>query len=1015
MSTSSNSDNNNMLDKGLSSNICESMKARLIPSSPPSGGGGTSSPPSLSSSPPSTDPENNLNKRSSEKGLMYFDKPVLNIDDQNYTINTPPAAYPNRGVNNSSPDQVLVNVTSPQAHLHLGYNTNNACVPGDIRRSAVTCRCRAKSPVSSSNNPFLLSSPGPTTTTSPTSTSPVATTHTLSSLFPLVECRTCFHKECAPYCNSHHCKRLPPDSLQGPKPLPQDVPLAEWSAGNVVDWMAALNLSSYTELFKSKDIKGADLISLDEEKLGNMGIKDEFHQQSILVCINQLQGEGLLGGRDTDPSLMEAFTTPSSFHNLVPQSFNTLHKCDKCKQYLRGFVHQGQYCKDCDAILHRTCAATGMKPCVPSPVNRIVLSHVFGLSLCKQKMINESQVPLLLVRCCDELLRRARNSSTLDIYRLYRKTTPQEELNRLREACDRAYPDMYEVNLDHYEAETIAYLVKRYLQELPDPVIPERWHDNFVNTARTVHSEDECLKHFAQYLTEFPTHHYDTLKFLMTHFLQLCELQVSKGKKEPPTILIRSICHVIMRPPWDKIIELASNTEANMRVLEVLLRRMDWGVPVPTFDTAPVPPPRLPYPTNIQSPTSPHLPDISPLPPVPLPSTSASDSTPRCLQEAEWYWGAISRDQVNILMKDAQDGTFIVRDASTGNNEYTLTLRKGGTNKLIKIFHSNGKYGFTEPLEFNSVVELINYCCRKSLSKFNKTLDIRLLYPVCKYAVYKENESSNVDEVQQKLHETHRDLYDKQTRHDLFQSQQEDLSRRLNSTRHSMDTYEEIVEWMKAHLNLHDKFLEEAQPHEKKDLEDNRNVIRERLQRVTGAYTSYNKQLVIEEEENNEIERQLFSLKGELSRLNNSRTEFISILTEKGIPIVKFEMEFENTQQIKPPTQEMYNEKTWLFDVCSRDDATRMLTGKPKGTFLIRTRQPGSYALSISCSNEVQHCLIYKSVRGYGFAEPYLIYSSLMELVVHYSHASLIIHNDLLNTSLTYPVKSVSIPTNATS
>lgn len=62
-----------------------------------------------------------------------------------------------------------------------------------------------------------------------------------------------------------------------------------------------------------------------------------------------------------------------------------------------------------------------------------------------------------------------------------------------------------------------------------------------------------------------------------------------------------------------------------------------------------------------------------------------------------------------------------------------LHSRKGGNNKLIKIFHREGKYGFSEPLTFGSVVELITHYRHESLAQYNAKLDTRLLYPISKY------------------------------------------------------------------------------------------------------------------------------------------------------------------------------------------------------------------------------------------------------------------------------------------
>lgn len=59
---------------------------------------------------------------------------------------------------------------------------------------------------------------------------------------------------------------------------------------------------------------------------------------------------------------------------------------------------------------------------------------------------------------------------------------------------------------------------------------------------------------------------------------------------------------------------------------------------------------------------------------------------------------------------------------------------------------------------------------------------------------------------------------------------------------------------------------------------------------------------------------------------------------------------------------------------------------------------------------QVKHCVIYNTPHGFGFAEPYNLYGSLKELVLHYRHTSLLQHNDMLNVRLAYPVYSSQPP-----
>ncbi|XP_054159707.1 phosphatidylinositol 3-kinase regulatory subunit gamma-like [Oppia nitens] len=100
-----------------------------------------------------------------------------------------------------------------------------------------------------------------------------------------------------------------------------------------------------------------------------------------------------------------------------------------------------------------------------------------------------------------------------------------------------------------------------------------------------------------------------------------------------------------------------------------------------------------------------------------------------------------------------------------------------------------------------------------------------------------------------------------------------------------------------------------------------------------------------------------------------------------------------------------YNLLNWLLPNCTRVSAERLLRGRSDGTFLVRKSEkfPNQYTLSFVCGSHIRHCLILRSVYGFGLKEPYK-YSTLQQFVFHYAKHSLSEFNWKLNTTLKYPV-----------
>ncbi|XP_041435837.1 rho GTPase-activating protein 45-like isoform X3 [Xenopus laevis] len=324
--------------------------------------------------------------------------------------------------------------------------------------------------------------------------------------------------------------------------------------------------NSATEFIEKLHQPSSPIENVDQKRLS----------ASFEQSINGLSGS-LEVQHSTGPFRNIGLSRAALTHRL--RKLRTPSKCRECNSYV---YFQGAECEECSLACHRKCLETLAIQCGHKKLQGRLL--LFGRDFSEVALRSPDHMPFLIRKCVSEIEERALTMK--GIYRVNGVKTRVEKL------CQTFENGKELVELSQASPHDLSNVLKLYLRQLPEPLIPFRLYNGLMGLAKESlrgtekgkgprlqdkgpNTEPEVLSivlQLKELLQDLPSENRTTLQYLVKHLCRVSE-QEQLNKMSPSNLGI-VFGPALMRPrPTDATVSLSSLVDYphQARIVESLI------------------------------------------------------------------------------------------------------------------------------------------------------------------------------------------------------------------------------------------------------------------------------------------------------------------------------------------------------------------------------------------------------------------------------------------------------------